>query len=131
MTHLEVQPDGRIFVIDGMPEPINEAKYCGVKGVRYHAEKDVYEKALASANRILCADQEKAAAAIALQGDSEYIKQNSDGLEIGLKPGIYQVPVEWEEKQVPIEREPATFSHYEQEAGRQLVTKYQRLAFLK
>lgn len=102
-TVLEVQSDGRIFVVKGCPEkpdlcyhykPDNthdcEHSYNAVCECNYRDFN--YHQALASCERILCADQEQA----------KKLLWAPDELPLGgwacfkPHPGLYQVPVEYE-----------------------------------
>lgn len=100
MTHLEVQPDGRIFVIDGMPEEPkqkvsdnNDFAWRNKWGPTIEREWEEYQKALASAPRIPVANHNDAF----LRIQDQYMPKGAK--EFKLKPGIYQVPVEWEVKE--------------------------------
>ena len=124
MTHLEVKSDGLIYLIKDCPEepPVSASIYSDM------AKMNRYDKALASCERIKCADQQQARDLVMRKSS---MGKGKDGF---YEPtiGIYSLPdVEWEVREVPIERGPSTFSHYEREAGKQLVTEFERLAILK
>lgn len=86
MTTLEINSNGQLFVIDGMPEDLT--KYTS-----NHSKEDYkkYDESVASAPRILVSDQERAIFLI-WQHYPKIYESGEDHPPVG----IYQVPVEWE-----------------------------------
>lgn len=127
MKALIVKDDGLIYVAE-VPE---EKPLMDISGSEaypqmvYDAEMEEYEEALASAkeNAVLCADQEKARKIL--------LEYHGDGNLLQRFEGIYPIPdLQYEVNYVPIERDAATYSHYEREAEKQLVTEFKKLAVL-
>lgn len=133
---LDVKEDGQIWLIEDCPVEPN---------VHHSVFYLSYQKALASADRLLVSNQEVAEQIIqTYRYNIEVVrcKKNVGSKESPIydfpreencttKPGIYPIPdLKWEVKDVPIERDASTFSHYEREAGKQLVTEYTKVAVL-